>query len=377
MNMTLDELFFSVLRAGLWGVADNVSDLSYENVDWKEVLMLAKEQTVLGFFTDGFSVMKDSGMSVNVTAKTAEWLMIQTIGIERANARLNALVAETCTSFKLNGIDYRLIKGQGTAQNYPHPEHRSPGDIDYLLDDKNYELASALLAPKAEKLCPEDSHKKHLGMFFNGDLEIELHGTARAGFGKKFDDVIDSMQAEMFLGKGSRSWSCQGAEVLLPSVNFDAVFIFTHFVQHFYHGGLGLRQICDWTMHLHSFASEIDRDWVFARLKALGMLNEWKAFGYLAVNKLGLPEGEMPLYDLSYAKHADRIWASIKYSGNFGRKMNEGRDYKSEPFLLRKTRSLRGHLVWMSRHFSLSPRNTIIALYVTLISGFSAAFKGD
>lgn len=372
--MTTDEVFFTVLRAGLWGVADKAQDLS--SFDWKEVLMLAKEQTVPGIVTDGFSAMKSSGTSVSIDSKSAEWLMLQTIGAERANARLNALVAETCALFKRDGVDYRLLKGQGTALNYPHPEHRSPGDIDYLLDDENYSRASALLSPKATELCPEDAHKKHFGMFFPGGLEIELHGTARAGFGRRFDDVIDSMQAEMFAGKDFRSWDCLGTEVLLPSVNFDAVFIFTHFVQHFYHGGLGLRQICDWTMHLHRFAKEIDRDWVLHRLRALDMLNEWKAFGYLAVNSLGLPEDEMPFYDPRCARHAGRIWASMKHSGNFGRKMTKGRDIKSEPYLLRKVRSLCGHLVWMPRHFPISPRNTIRALRGTLVSGFSAVLKG-
>ena len=70
-------------------------------------------------------------------------------------------------------------------------------------------------------------------------------------------------------------------------------------------------------------------------------------------------------------------WASMKHSGNFGRKMNAGRDIKSESFLLRKARSLKGHLLWMSRHFTLSPKNTLRALCGTIVTGVAAAVKGQ
>ncbi len=374
MNISTDELFFNLLRSGLWNKGE--TGIDYSSADWLALIKLAKEQTVVGLLSDGVSVLKRSGGRFSMSPETSRQLMVLTVGVERANGRLNSAVAEIAGIFKENGISYCLIKGQGTALNYPCPAHRSPGDIDFLLDDENYSHASAVLSTKAEKLLPEDADKKHFGMLFHDGIDVELHGTVRAGFGKGFNKVMDSLQAEMFREKDFRSWNCLGAEVSLPSKNFDSVFIFTHFIQHFYHGGLGLRQICDWTMHLHRFALELDREWILKQLRALGVFREWKAFGCLAVNKLGLPEDEMPFYDPSYAKYSEMIWASIRHSGNFGRKMNGGRDIDSEPYFLRKLRSLRNHLRWMSRHFSLSARNTIRAVSNTLIQGVSAVFKG-
>ena len=95
-------------------------------------------------------------------------------------------------------------------------------------------------------------------------MDVELHGTARASFGKTVNDVIDSMQEELFREKDFRFWECLGTNVALPSVKFDSVFIFTHFIQHFYHSGLGL------------------------------------------------PKEEMPFYDPQFAKYSDMIWASMK-----------------------------------------------------------------
>ena len=369
-----DNLFFALLRAGLWG-GPGIDDIPVE-VDWKPVFALAKEQTVVGLISDGVTAFRRSGVSLPMDSKVTERFMVQTVAIEMANARLNGVVARLAGVFKENGITYCLVKGQGTAQNYPCPAHRSPGDIDFLLDDRNYRLAVEVLSSKADKLFPESPRNKHLGMLLDGGVDVELHGTIRAGFGKKYDLAADSMQDKMFRDSDFRLWNCLGIDVPLPSVDFDAVFIFAHFIQHFYHGGLGLRQICDWAMHLHRFASEIDWDLVKSHLKALGMEREWKAFGYLAVNSLGLPESEMPFYDGTYARHADRIWNSMALSGNFGKKMNEGRNVESEPYLLRKSRSLIGHFRWIPRHFALSPHNTIRALSFTLAQGVSAAFKG-
>lgn len=372
--MSTDDLFFTILRSSLWSEAPNVNGLV--DPDWKAVFAMAREQTVDGLMADGIASLNKSDSPVGIPPEYVRSLMIQTIGIERANAGLNKALSEIAGLLKENGIEFCLVKGQGVARNYPHPEHRSPGDIDFLLDDGNYRRASTLLTRIADEVLEENVRKKHLGMMFHGKVNVELHGTVRASFGEAVNNVIDSMQDELFRERNFRHWDCLGVDIALPSVKFDSVFIFTHFVQHFYHSGLGLRQVCDWTTHLHRFASEIDSEWIEQRLKALGMMREWKAFGYFAVSRLGLPKEEMPFFDPHFAKYSDMIWASMKHSGNFGRKMNAGRDMNSEPFLLRKIRSLKGHLVWMSRHFSLSPRNTIKAICHTLCYGMAAAAKG-
>ena len=375
MNISTDKLFFSLLRAGLWGRTEDGAD--YSSAQWRPILGLAREQTVVGIVSDGIAALRRSGVSLRIPPEFFDRLLVQTIGIERSNARLDKIVAELSGILRENGISYCLVKGQGTARNYPRPDHRTPGDIDFLLDDENYHKASKVLAPKAEKLLPENEDRKHFGMLFHDGVDVELHGTSRAGFGDKFNDVMDSIQSEMFGIKDFRSWDCCGERVALPSANFDALFVLTHFIQHFYHGGLGIRQVCDWTMHLDRYSSVIDQAWLRRCIDGLGLDREWKAFGSLAVNLLGLPREKMPFYDEAFARYSKMIWASIRHSGNFGRTMSGGRDIDSEAYLLRKTKSLIGHMKWMSRHFSLSPRNTCRAIRDTLSVGFSAVLKGN
>ena len=370
--MKTDDVFFALLRAGLWGKAE---DISLRDVDWESVYGIAREQTVAGFVADGISVMKKADPAMAVSPAVQNSFMQTVLGSEMRNRQMNATLSHLCKVLSENGICALVLKGQGVALDYLQPSHRQPGDIDFFLDDKNYQAASALLSPKAAKVDEENLVKKHLGMHF-GDIEVELHGTMRVDFGKRVNEVMDNIQFDLFRKKDFRKWDCGGTEVLLPSIDFDALFIFMHFIQHFYHGGLGLRQICDWTMHLHRFADNVDRELLEHRLTELGMMREWKVFGWLAVNRLGLPADEMPFYDAECGGVVEKVWESMKLSGNFGKKRNAGRDVDKEPYLYRKTKSLVGHVRWIARHFDVSYYNTFRSFWSMLTSGVSAVLKG-
>ena len=190
MNIPKDDLFFDLLRSGLWDKAGTVAD--YSSVDWKALIRLAREQTVVGLISDGVSAQKRYGAQLSMPFEDARQLMVQTIGVERANARLDAVVAELAGIFKDNGISYCLIKGQGTAQNYLHPGHRSPGDIDYLLDDENYRRASEVLAPMAEKAAAYGRHVQTIVTEATADLTKTFEGKAAEGQ-KAFADAMENM----------------------------------------------------------------------------------------------------------------------------------------------------------------------------------------
>ena len=191
--MSTDDLFFTILRSSLWSEAPNVNGLV--DPDWKAVFAMAREQTVDGLMADGIASLNKSDSPVGIPPEYVRSLMIQTIGIERANAGLNKALSEIAGLLKENGIEFCLVKGQGVARNYPHPEHRSPGDIDFLLDDGNYRRASTLLTSIADEVLEENVRKKHLGMMFHGKVNVELHGTVRASFGEAVNNVIHRQHA--------------------------------------------------------------------------------------------------------------------------------------------------------------------------------------
>ena len=376
--------FFKLLRFGLWGSSEDVSEAERksesivpeggeikalnltEDLDWKKLYRLACEQTVAGYVAVGLeqyvAEMKQNQSDRTAYRPTVPENVIQAFkkikfSIGLSNYRMNDFLANIIKELEAAGIEPLLLKGQGVAQNYLSPEVRQAGDIDLLLNGEDYEKAKMFMAPKADNLEIETSSSKHLGMHF-GNIEVELHGTIHGTFGNKFNTYLDKKQDELFIKKNFRHWCCNGVEISMPSADFDALFIFIHFLKHFYFGGLGLRQICDWTMFLHKNAQHIDRAELENDIKKLGVLREWQTFGCFAVKYLGLPEEEMPMYNSKYIKNSDRIRDFLIASGNFGK--NRGyRDYSKDCYIIRKAKSLFIRSGYIINFLPVFPGNTI------------------
>lgn len=307
------DAFLSLIRGGLW--EQSVTLARYPELDWRIILQLAKDQTVVGLLGAGLEHLSDVKVPVSV-AKDCLGLVM---GIEMRNRKMNGLLVSQARAFSVNHVTALVLKGQGVAQCYERPLWRQPGDIDWLTDGDGYERGKALLLQNADSPHMEYGDLKHYGMRF-GDIEVELHGTTHTDLSRQIDYHLDEMQHQLFENLQFRHWDCSGLQILLPDPNFDAIFIFTHFVHHFYHGGVGLRQICDWTRFLHVFSDKLDRDYLKDHLEIMDLMTEWKAFGSLSVSFLGLDPSKMPFYEPGYETKAKRIVRYIVRTGAFGHK---------------------------------------------------------
>ena len=93
-----------------------------------------------------------------------------------------------------------------------------------------------------------------------------------------------------------RSWMNGKTLVFLPSADNDVIIVFTHILAHFFYGGIGLRQVCDWCRLLWTYRDIIDRKLLEKRLWRMGVMTEWESFAALAVDYLGMPVEAMPFY---------------------------------------------------------------------------------
>ena len=242
-----------------------------------------------------------------------------------------------------------LVKGQGIGQCYHRPLWRGSGDVDLFLSASQYAAAKALLVPLAARVEPEDAGRLHLGLWLASDpaFEVELHGTLRSGLGRRVDKVLDFVQASAFAAKRFRTWSCEGVSVPLLAPDDDVFFVFVHILQHFFRGGIGLRQVCDWCRLLYTFAGQLDVALLSQRLRAAGLLPLWRAFGAMAVSYLGMPAEAMPLVGSDgcsgsvgsssgffAGRRPERILAYILEVGNFG--WNRSSAPLQYPYLVRK-----------------------------------------
>ena len=359
--------FLELLRAGLWGVAADPENFKPDSVDWKAVLRVAKEQTMMAVVADGIETLpKELWPPKEVMMKLA----MMRLKIEQTHVLLNSTIAQIVRALDAQGVPSVLLKGQGIAQNYLRPESRTCGDIDLYTGHggyhKAFEIIEGLHEGRAHKEAAECEH--HLHTSLNG-VEVEIHRLASFLHGKRMNANFqkwtqESMDA-LFGTDRLAVWDNGGTPVALAPATYNAFFILHHAVRHMTTEGVGFRQICDWTMLLHKCHAQVDVELLGRKLKELHMERIWQEFGRLAVGFLGLPASELPLApaDLTPTRKTRKLLQHIFISGNFGRFDANGRDHSQVPYLVRKWRSFTFLSKRLAKLFRLFPGYAIAYMW--------------
>lgn len=293
--MTLEQQqFLALLRSGLWDTSVDVSLFSGLTV-WSEIVLLAQKQTVKGIITESVNKLPvDCQPSLELMRELAFFA-----SRNRLNHVIhNAILADVVCLFVENGIKPVLLKGQGMAVNYPNPALRHCGDIDLYIGSGDFERSISLARQWQGDAKDSMLIAKHYEFGYKG-VRVELHRVAELSYIPWRNSYLQRW-TEKYLDCGSLcSYVINNhTEISLPPCQFDAVFILEHAWHHFvFLGGVGLRQICDWTLYMHRYHDKIDRLALKKDLNGLGLWKAWKLFGYIAVNYLGLPPCELPFYD--------------------------------------------------------------------------------
>ena len=351
--------FLELLRAGLWGVAADPDNFKPDSTDWRAVLRIAKEQTMMVVVTDGIETLpKELWPQKEVMMKLA----MMRVKTSQAHQLLNSTIAQIVAALEAEGVHSVLLKGQGIAQNYRRPESRTCGDIDLYTGlggyTRAYEIIEALHEGRPHKEAAECTH--HLHTDLNG-VEVEIHRQTSFLHGKRMDANFQewSKQSldELFGSEALEMWDNGGTAVALAPATYNAFFILHHAVRHMTTEGVGFRQICDWVMLLHRCHSQVEVQLLSRKLKELRMERIWAEFGRLAVNYLGLPADELPLApaNLAPTRRTHKLLQHIFISGNFGRFDANGRDHSQVPYLVRKWRSFTFQSKRLVKLFRLFP----------------------
>ena len=352
--MKENSFFLELLKAGLW--EQPVKLAGYDKIDWKKILQLSEEQTVVGLVTAGIEHIGNHKI-----AKDSLRPFITKVGsIVVTNNQMNSFAESLFAKMYHETIPAVLIKGQGIAQCYERPLWRSSGDIDILLDSEDYGRVVSLLSSIANIIGVELKDRQHYDFKIDGWV-VELHGSLRTDYLPRMNAVLSKLQRDLFDGERFRKWQNGGVNILLPDFNYDILFVFCHIIQHFFQGGIGLRQVCDWCRLLWIAGDDIDVNFLENSLREMSLLSEWKAFGCVAVDHLGLERSRMPFYDSGFSRKAGLIVDYIFKVGNFGKKRDM--DYlRKSSFLKRKAISLRRQsvdLLFLARIF---PKDSLLLL---------------
>lgn len=347
--------FFTLLRAGLWAEFEKQVSLN-SPVEWDMIYRLASEQSVLGLVLAGIGCLPNE-------QKPPKLELLQWIGeiqmLEQQNREMNDFIARLFEQLREEKVYAVLVKGQGVAQCYEKPLWRACGDVDLLLDDENFERAKTFLSRVGSDIHEENPFDKHYSLTVE-DMLVELHGTLRAMLAKNSDDWIDSVQKDTLKNKKVREWYHLGTSIPIPCPNNDVIFVFTHILKHFFHYGIGIRQICDWCRLLWTYKDSLNQELLGKRINGMGLMSEWKAFGAVAVDYLGMPAEAMPFYSNSsiWKRKAKHIVSFVMETGNFGHNRDTSYYAKYSGVVVQLI-SLWRHTCDSARHFLIFPVDAI------------------
>lgn len=363
------QVFLDLLTAGLWG--NEVRLLEYGNVDLNEVIRLSREQSVVGLVAAGINRVSD----MKIPREVALTIAREIVHLEQRNEAMNSFIAKLIEEMQAAGIHPLLVKGQGIAQCYEIPKWRASGDIDLLLRKGDYNKAKDYLISIASRVHRENKESRHLGMSIDGWV-VELHGRMHSGLSSRIDYELDSIYDDVFHYGETRTWKNASTEVHLLCADEDVVYVFVHILEHFYKGGIGLRQICDWCRLLWFFRDVIDVQLLEHRLREMRLMAEWKALGALAVSFLGTPEEVIPLFgnEDKWKKKAVRMMRFIMRVGNFGHNRDHSY-YAKYPYLIRKAISAGIRFIDLCHHMMIFPMDSLRFFPYMIIKGFKEAVR--
>ena len=227
-------------------------------------------------------------------------------------ARIIHAQTKLCQMFEEHEIPFVFLKGTSAAWYYPVPRRRTMGDVDLLVLPDRFEESCELLEKNGFKSIHEKDDGRHLAFHKDGVI-FELHYRF-----SNFDHDIESIITRGFFYPVTRVISGYS----FPSLPdpYNGIVFLSHIRQHLLAGGLGLRQIIDWMMFVHSYLTPVNWEQEFRALAdESGFTELAKILTMMCKLYLGLPD------DVSWCEDVDQVVSEelmkfIMNSGNFGRK---------------------------------------------------------
>lgn len=225
---------FNILRASLFTNDD------IRITDWESVFDEMKKQTVAALPGQWLSLHLDAApWNIYCLKQRRRWIRVM-----HGQDQLLQLLEE-------NGIPCVIIKGAAAAMYYPDPTLRTMGDVDFLVKRCDFEKAAVLLETNGYALAHEKKPEQHHYNYSRNGITFELH--------RRIPVVAESDERWMAFfenGIDGREWQeTEGHRFpVFPPLLNGMVLIF-HINQHL-RTGLGLRQVIDWMMYVHTLSPE-------------------------------------------------------------------------------------------------------------------------
>lgn len=215
--------------------------------EWNRCYHLASVQGVRALAWDGLQALPPELRPPK--SLRLRW-MAEVCAIEDRYRYYCGAVSDLMDFLSVRGIASVQLKGVGLSSCYPVPAHREGGDIDIytwsadpsrMSDSEANSLTDSLM--EGMGIDVDRKHSVKHSIFYWQGIPVENHRTflnvSMYSTAVELDKMLYPMLGPrpVMLGNGCR--------IVVPSPEFNTVFVAFHAVQH-YGAGLSLHHLCDW-----------------------------------------------------------------------------------------------------------------------------------
>lgn len=232
-------------------------------IDWQEVLLYAREQSVLPLVACALLVQSD----IECLDSLREQLLEMMRGQSGANFVRKIRVFHLINEMEAAGIDVKLIKGYAVGSCYAYPDSRGSTDTDLLIMESQEPQVYDFLRRKGFRVGSRGETEHHAicqhpkyGMV---EVHVQLYVEIIQSVwfkDAKFDRLIREESIRVHNGNDSYSTLCYTDHL---------IFLTLHMIKHFIYDGLGLRMMLDIALFFKNHQAEINIQRYWAILEEL------------------------------------------------------------------------------------------------------------
>ena len=266
--------------------------VSITDADWHRLFDFCKQQALIG---GGFTaVEKLHAMGVVCPANLRMKWMALALQIERQNEKITKQCAELTKRYEHDGLQCCILKGQGNLLNYPEEirMRRMPGDIDVWCTPPkdgldiavaagknsaeyvNYKGIKAIIEYDRLQFRLNGIEKQPRAIYHHIDApdfdgtEVEIH--FRPSFCRSF---IRNFRMQKWFAEHAYECSKNNCRYRfpVPTTSVNVVYQMCHLFNHYFHEGIGLRQLMDYYYTLKIWHNDLEEK---KELESRGMLIE-------------------------------------------------------------------------------------------------------
>lgn len=307
MASNITQLFFELIQVSL-GTKEGFDKVP-SGKDWFRLYDLANRQSLTSILIEGIDREPSSSRSIDKVL-LLEWIGLNQLAVSQ-NQLQNRRAGELCKLFNDGGYRCSILKGQGTALYYEHPEYRQCGDIDVWVNGDRDDIL-AFLRQKGYEIGHVDI--KHSDVEIFEDVPVEVHFQPSW----MYCPITNRRLLEFIGGKSEVQFANYDVKVGFThtTIDFDLVYSMAHIYRHIFSEGIGLRQLVDYYYILQNSSPE-QRTEAYEALKGLMMKSFVGGIMWILTSCFGMNEEYMLCS--ANERHGKFLLSEIMTAGNFGR----------------------------------------------------------